>query len=647
MQNYQKNSIIPRELLFGNKEKSHAKISPDGNFISWLAPKNDILTIWIAPRNKLEDAYVLIEKTSQSIHRYQWSRNSNYLLYMQDTDGDENWQVHAVNIKTQKDLNLTNSEGVNADIVKMSWHHPDYILVAMNNRDPHWHDIYKVNIINGEKELLLLNDKKYASVDFDEQYEVKLAEKVLEEDNTRILYRYRDNKWDEFKRIKHNDSMNTYISHVDAVGIYVYILDSSNHDTNALLQVDIEDGTQTELAHFSKSDISDLLIHPVSYKVEAWASNYLKRKWHILSCDIQEDFDVLTMKFSDTFRVVSRTKDDIYWIIAVSDAQKPEEVWLYSRAEKSFSKLYDSRPKLDSALLLKMYAFTIKSRDSLELVSYLTLPKNISLDIQMKASEAVPMVLLVHGGPWWRDTYGYNPSHQWLANRGYAVLSVNFRASTGFGKGFVNKGDKEWSGKMHDDLIDATNWAISKGIAKKNKIAIMGHSYGGYAALVGLTYTPEVFCCGISLVGISNLETLLKTIPPYWKSDLNDMIERIGNPFTSEGRKHLASCSPLYKANEITKPLLIGQGANDVRVKQAEAEQMIHAMKENNLPVTYALYPNEGHNWRNSENELSFNALAENFLALYLGGQVEPIHDTFKKSSIEIKEGKDVLKFFS
>jgi dipeptidyl aminopeptidase/acylaminoacyl peptidase len=292
-----------------------------------------------------------------------------------------------------------------------------------------------------------------------------------------------------------------------------------------------------------------------------------------------------------------------------------------------------------------MYAFTIEARDSLKLPSYLTLPKNITLDAKLQASKSVPMVLLVHGGPFGRDYYGFNPTHQWLANRGYAVLSVNFRASTGFGKDFVNRGDKEWSGKMHDDLIDAVDWAISKGIANKDKVAIMGRSYGGYATLVGLTYTPEVFCCGVDLVGISNLETLLKTIPPYWKSFLNDMIHRIGNPFTPKGIKFLKSCSPLYKANAITKPLLIGQGANDPRVKQDEAEQMVNAMKENNLPVIYALYPNEGHSWGNPGNELSFNALTENFLALHLDGQAEPIKDTFENSSIEIKEGKDMLTF--
>jgi len=636
--------LILRKEIFGNPEKRNTQISPDGSFISWLAPKKGILTIWLAPRDNIEDAFCLVNNISQGISRYKWSKNSNYLLYFQDNDGDENWQIYAIHIKTKKAINLTNIEGVNAEIVKMSWHYPEYILVGMNDRDPHWHDIYKINITNGTRELLVLNDEEYANFIFNENYELRFAEKMLETDSTRIVYSFKEHKWQEFKRIQSDDSMNTYISHLDCTGKYLYILDSSKHDTNALMQVNIDDGTQILLAHSNQSDIADLLMHPVSYEVEAWASNYLKQEWHILSTSIKEDMNFLNTKFLEAYKIVSRTKDNMYWIISSNDAQNPGEAWLYERENKTLSKIYDSSTKLDKKLLLPMYALTIKARDGLALPSYLTLPENISLDSNSVSSQSVPMVLLVHGGPWGRDYYGYNPIHQWLANRGYAVLSVNFRASTGFGKDFVNKGDKEWSGKMHDDLIDAVDWAILKGIAKKEKVAIMGRSYGGYATLVGLTYTPEVFCCGVDLVGISNLETLLKTIPPYWKSFLNDMIQRIGNPFTSDGIAHLKSCSPLYKANAITKPLLIGQGANDPRVKQAEADQIVDVMKKNNLPVIYALYPNEGHTWGNPENELSFNALTENFLALHLGGKAEPINDAFKNASIEIREGKNQVE---
>jgi len=639
--------LIPRKVLFGNPEKENAKMSPDGSYISWLAPKNGILTLWLATPDNIEKPSCLVCNVSQPIHSYVWSKDSQYLLYMQDIQGDENWQIYTIHINSKKIINLTDTKGVNAEILKMSWNHPEHILIKMNNRDSQWHDVYKVNITNGEKECIFLNDREFSHLIFDDNYEVKFAERMLDIDNTRIFYLFKGNRWKEFKRIKSDDSMNTHISHLESCGKYLYMFDASAYDTNALVRIDIENETQILVAHTDESDIWDLLIHPVSYKVEAWASNYLKQKWHTLSSSVEEEMVFLRKHFLESYTIVSRTKDDKYWIITTNDACNPREAWLYDREGKILTKIYDSRPAIDKNMLLPMHTVSIEARDGLILPSYLTLPQNIIFDSNMKLSKAVSMVLLVHGGPWGRDYYGYNPIHQWLANRGYAVLSVNFRGSTGFGKDFVNKGDREWSGKMHDDLIDAVNWSISQGIAPKEKIAIMGRSYGGYATLVGLSYTPEVFCCGVDLVGPSNLETLLKTIPSYWKSFLNDMIHRIGNPFSPEGIAFLKSCSPLYRADAITKPLLIGQGANDPRVKEAEAKQMVNAMKANNLPVIYVLYPDEGHNLRNPENLLSFYALTENFLALHLEGKAEPIEDAFEKSSMEMIEGKKIVERIS
>ena len=381
-------------------------------------------------------------------------------------------------------------------------------------------------------------------------------------------------------------------------------------------------------------------MHPVSYQIEAWSYNYLKPKWFALVDTIEVDFVTLNAKFGESYTIGSRTKDNNRWIILVRDATHAGTYYLYERHTKNISKLFDMYPNLKQYTLLPMYDFTIQARDGLLLTSYLTMPEGVTLDDKMVSNNSVPMVLLVHGGPLGRDEYGYNRIHQWLANRGYAVLSVNFRGSTGFGKNFINKADGEWSGKMHDDLIDAVDWATAQGIADKNRVAIMGRSYGGYATLVGLSYTPEVFCCGIDVVGPSNLETLLNTIPAYWQSFYAELVRRIGgDPKTSEGLAYLKKCSPLYKVNNIRKPLLIGQGANDPRVKQAESDQIVSAMKKRNLPVTYVVYSDEGHVWTRPENHLSFNALIEKFLATNLGGRCEPIGDAFEGSSIEIREG--------
>jgi dipeptidyl aminopeptidase/acylaminoacyl peptidase len=337
--------------------------------------------------------------------------------------------------------------------------------------------------------------------------------------------------------------------------------------------------------------------------------------------------------------VTSRTEDDRLWTVAVDPVVAPASVHLYDRNAKTLKQLYVSRPELVGAPLQPMYPVEIRSRDGLTLPSYLTLPPGSDADGDGVPASPVPMVLLVHGGPWARDDYGYNSYHQWLANRGYAVLAVNFRGSTGFGKAFISAGDLEWGRKMHDDLIDAVDWAVKRGVAPVDQVAIMGGSYGGYATLAGLTFTPTTFACGVDIVGPSNLETLLKTIPPYWVPLIEQFHQRMGNPNTPEGLALLKERSPLYKAGDIVRPLLIGQGANDPRVNQAESDQIVEAMKAKGIPVTYVLFPDEGHGFARPENNIAFNAVTENFLAGCLKGRAEPIGETVKKSSAKVPVG--------
>ncbi|HJU38159.1 MAG TPA: S9 family peptidase, partial [Tahibacter sp.] len=305
------------------------------------------------------------------------------------------------------------------------------------------------------------------------------------------------------------------------------------------------------------------------------------------------------------------------------------------------TKLFSVRPKLEGKPLVPMHAHEIKSRDGLTLVSYLSLPKSVDANGDGKPEKTAPLVLFVHGGPWARDAYGYNGAHQWLANRGYAVLSVNYRGSTGFGKKFVNAGDLQWATKMHDDLIDAAQWAVRQGYTKQDEIAIMGGSYGGYATLVGLTFTPDAFKCGVDIVGPSNLNTLLSSIPPYWKAFFEQFAKRVGDPRTEDGKKLLAERSPLSRVDAIKKPLLIGQGANDPRVKQPESDQIVEAMKKKNIPVTYVLFPDEGHGFQRPENSKAFYAVAEGFLSQCMGGRAQPIGDDFAGSSIGVPQGAD------
>jgi len=317
----------------------------------------------------------------------------------------------------------------------------------------------------------------------------------------------------------------------------------------------------------------------------------------------------------------------------------PVQYYRYDREEKSAEFLFTERTALEGVSLAKMHPVVIKSRDGLDMVSYYTLPVGSDSDFDGRPDEPLPMVLFVHGGPNARDNWGYEPVHQWLANRGYVVLSVNFRGSTGFGKEFTNAGNREWGGKMHDDLIDAVNWTVQEGIANPDRVAIMGGSYGGYATLWGMTNTPDTFACGVDTVGPSNLVTLFETIPPYWQPEIEDLATRIGDARTEEGRAFLTKRSPLTYTDNIKKPLLIGQGANDPRVKQAESDQIVQAMQDADIPVTYLLYTDEGHGFYRPENRLSFYAVTDAFLAEHLGGRYEPIGDDFEGSSIIVKCG--------
>ncbi len=333
--------------------------------------------------------------------------------------------------------------------------------------------------------------------------------------------------------------------------------------------------------------------------------------------------------------------DDAYWTVTFERDNGPVSYYLYETATKRASFLFTNRPALEDANLVEMHPKTIKTRDGIDMVVYYSLPAGSNATGKALPDSPLPMVLYPHGGPWARDYWGYEPVHQWLANRGYVVMSVNFRASTGFGKAFTNAGDKEWGGKILEDQLDAVEWAVDQGIADPAKIAIMGGSFGGYSTLAGLTFSPDVFACGVDIVGPSNLMTFLESVPEYWKPMLALLTNRVGDHQTDEGRDLLARHSPLSKVDAIRKPLLIGQGANDPRVKQAESDQIVKAMQEKSIPVTYVLYPDEGHGFARPENRLSFFAITEHFLKAHLGAQAEPYGSDFEDSSVTVPAGAD------
>ncbi|WP_108786857.1 alpha/beta fold hydrolase [Erythrobacter sp. Alg231-14] len=636
-------TLIPRDHLFGNPTRSQGRISPDGKWLSWLAPENGVMNIWIAPRSNPDAARLMTHSADRPIPQYMWSPDATSLMFIQDKAGDENFLLYRVDVETGEETTLTPFENTRVDIVGASDTIKDAILVGLNNRDPQFHDVHRLNLTTGALELVFENTK-FAGFLADDTLTLRMAMNQNAEGGT-DYFRIEDNVVADtaFESTAMEDAMTTSPAGYTTDGSILYWLDSRGRDTAALYAQDTATGEKTLIAQDEKADIGGSLRHQQTGEVLAYSVTYLKTHWHALDPEIQASFDWIDAQFEGQSGVMSRTEDDRTWIVWNDPLDAPISTHIYDRDAQTLTPFYTTRPELDGAPLQPMHPVEIASRDGLTLPSYLTLPSSSAPKGADRPGAPVPMVLLVHGGPWARDTYGFSSIHQMLANRGFAVLSVNFRGSTGFGKGFINAGNKQWGLAMHDDLIDAVDWAVDQGIAKRDAVAIMGGSYGGYATLAGLAFTPDVFACGVDIVGPSNLETLLGTIPPYWAPMVKIFHERMGNPGTEEGLAMLKAASPLYKADQITKPLLIAQGANDPRVRQDESDQIVAAMKAANIPVTYVLYPDEGHGFAKPENSISFFAIAENFLAQTLADKgdvrAEPLANVLDPSTAQVVEG--------
>jgi len=632
--------LIPRDILFGNPERASVQLSPNGQHISYLAPVGGVLNVWVGPADNPSAAKPVTKDTNRGIRSYFWAYTNDHVVYIQDKGGDENWHVYSVNLKTNDIKDLTPMDGVQGRVSEVSPDFPNEMLVSINDRDPQLHDVYRVNLTTGERKLVVQNDEGFVGYVTDDDLNVHFAQKMTPDGGGEIFRKTGDG-WESFTKIPSEDALTTGAVARDKSGKNLYMIDSRGRDTAAMTVVDIDSGSSKVLASDPRADISGAEVHPTKKTVQAVQTTFEREKWQVLDKDIEADFAALAKVADGDFNITTRTLDDSKWVVAYVMDAGPVRYYIYDRPTKKAKFLFTNRPELEKLTLANMYPVTIKSRDGLNLVSYYSLPPWTDSDKDGKPNEALPMVLFVHGGPWARDTWGYDPYHQWLANRGYAVLSVNYRGSTGFGKNFINASNHEWAGKMHDDLLDAVNWAVKEKIANKDEIAIMGGSYGGYATLVGLTFTPDVFSCGVDIVGPSNLITLLNTIPPYWAPMIDMFTTRVGDHRTDDGRRLLTERSPLTYVDRIKKPLLIGQGANDPRVKQAEADQIVEAMKKKNIPVTYVLYPDEGHGFARPENRTSFNAVAELFLAENLGGRSEPMTDDLTNSTIQIPAGAE------
>jgi dipeptidyl aminopeptidase/acylaminoacyl peptidase len=609
-------ALIPRDVLFGNPERAFPRLSPDGLKLAWLAPdKKNILQVWVKTVGKDDEAIVTADKY-RGIRSYNWAEDSNTLLYQQDSDGDENFHVYAVDLSTKNVRDLTPYQGIRAALEATSPKLPGRILVTMNLRNRKLFDVYRVDLKTGALELDTENPGDVGGWTATDDLFVKGAEATLDDGSTEV--RVRDSAkgpWRVLVKAPATESVELHDFSAD--GTLAYLVSSLGQDTSRVVQRSVKTGAEKVIAENAASDATQVFIHPVKHVVQAVSFDAGIPFWTVVDKSVQADFDALGKASKGAFTIISRDRADKTWLVGYTLDQGGVRYFRWDRASKTAQFMFSAQPKLDQAPLSPMVAIDFPARDGLRLHGYLTRPLN--------AKGPGPLVLFVHGGPWGRDFWGFNPWAQWLANRGYSVLQLNYRGSTGFGKAYLHAGDKEWGKKMHTDLLDGVDWAVKAGVADAKQVAIMGGSYGGYAALAGATFTPDVFRAAVDIVGPSNLLTLLATIPPYWKVLKYTFNVRLGNPDDAQDREYLHAVSPLFSVDRIRIPILIGQGANDPRVKVAESEQIVAAMEKKGLPVTYVLYPDEGHGFARPENRIDFNARAELFLQKYLGGRAEPL----------------------
>lgn len=636
--------LIPREHLVGMPNKILADISPDGLWISWLAAHEGSLNVWVAPIADMSLAKAVTHEKMHGIENYRWAYNSSNILFTRDYEGDENFHVYSVNIKTLKQVDLTPGTGVNAYWQKLSPLFPDHVVLASNHRDKAFHDLYITSVHDGSSKLLFQNSE-FSDTLVDDDFHLRFVRKNQANGGYLWFVKAKEKQWQEFAEIPYGDALTTSpIGFVDD-GTSLLWLDTRGRDKAAIAQQNIASKAIKLLFESVRGDIDNYNLHPSTKALRAVSTNYMRSEWKVLNEADAADFAYLQQLGDGEFWIDGSSHDDRRWVVTYTESNRSDKTYLYNRDTRTASLLFVVQPELDSLALSSMHAREIGARDGLTLVSYLSLPTHSDADGDGVPNEPLPMVLLVHGGPWDRDFWGFNVEHQWLSNRGYAVLSVNFRGSTGFGKRFTNAGNGEWAGKMHDDLVDAVQWAIKAGIADESKVAIFGGSYGGYAALVGLTFTPDTFACAIDVVGPSNLESLLQNFPAYWQSSIEQFQYRVGDYRTPEGRAFLASRSPLTFVDKIRKPLLIAHGGNDPRVTAKESERIVNAMVAKNIPVTYLVFPDEGHGFLKPENSKAFYAVAEEFLSRCLGGKMLEQDEDFVDASLQIRVGDDLIPY--
>jgi len=611
--------LIPRQVLFGNPERVSPRLSPDGAQLAWIAPSDGVLNVWLAPASPesgvdWDRARVMTDDTDRGIRSFAWAHDNRHLLYIQDAGGDENWRLHDVDVQTMVHRDLTPFEGVQTQLIAMERKFPTEILIGLNRDNPELHDVYRLDLVTGELTKEVTNPGVIGWL-ADAQLAVRCAFEPQPDGGVLMLVRdSADGDWRQLMAIAAEDAMTTDPVAFSEDGRSLLVITSVGAETARLVRIDLATGAMQVLAQDAEADISAVHVHRDTKEPQIVTVLKDRSEYLVLDPSVADDLAAIRALHHGDPAIVSSDHADSTWLVAFTNDSGPVPFFAYDRGSRQGSLLFEHQPSLSKYTLAAMEPFSFTARDGLTVHGYASFPPGAARD-------GLPTVLNVHGGPWHRDVWGYMAEAQWLANRGYLCIQVNYRGSTGYGKAFVNAGDREWGATMQDDLTDAVGYAVSQGWADPKRVAIYCGSYGGYAALVGAAFTPEVYCCAVDIVGPSSLKTLIETIPPYWAPLRAQFNRRVGNPDTDE--EFLWSRSPLSRADQISIPLLIAQGANDPRVKQSESEQIVAAMQAAGIEHEYMLFPDEGHGFAKPENRMRFYTAAEKFLARHLGGRTE------------------------
>lgn len=602
--------LIPRSVLFGNPDRVSPSVSPDGTLLGYVAPRDGVLNVWVEPLDGSAPARAVTDDRDRGVRSYAFCHDDRHLLYIQDTAGDESWRLYLLDLTTGVSRLVTPESGVQTQILAHNRWHPGTVLLGLNDRDPQLHDLHRLDLATGER-TKLMDNPGFMSWLVDSDLEVR-GGATMNPDGGVVVHLREGAGFAPYLEIPPDDAATTDVLGFTRDGRALLLLSSVGANTARLVRRDLVSGGETVLAEDPAYDVSGVWFHPETLEPQAVTVERDRQEIVLLDEGLRPDLQRLASLGEGDLGVGRRERGDRLWLVSLAPSDGPVHYWLYDRGTGQSRYLFPHRAELADAPLAPMEPFAVTARDGLALHGYLTFPPGVE-------RRNLPAVLLVHGGPWARDYWGYDPEAQWLANRGYVCVQVNFRGSTGYGKAFLNAGDKQWGRAMHDDLLDTVAHVVAAGWVDRARVGIYGGSYGGYAALAGAAFTPEVFGCAVDLVGPSNLLTLLDSLPEYWKPMIAHMHRRVGDPATEKDL--LWDRSPLSRVADIRIPVLVAQGANDPRVKQAEAEQIVEQLRVKGLPHEYLLFPDEGHGLAKPENRERFYAAAERFLAETLGGR--------------------------